>query len=105
MSLGMLARGKWLYFNIPLTRYHIALRQSRRLLQRFEVLGAVIFSFGFLGFSALKIYTAGYLELIFTPDFWLSGAGFSNFGLILFWFFLISLTYLIYLILQFSLTT
>lgn len=100
MSLGMFARGKWLYFDIPLTRYHISLRQSRRLLQRFEVLGAVIFSIGFLFFSALKIYTTGYLEVIFDPNFWLAGAGFGNIGLVLFWFSLISLTYLIYLILS-----
>lgn len=100
MSLGMLARGKWLYFDVPLTRYHIALRQSRRLLQRFEVLGAVVFSVGFLLFSALNIYTTGYLEVIFDPEFWLTGTSFNNIGLALFWLSLISLTYLFYLILS-----
>ncbi len=94
MGMGKLARGKFLYWGEPLTHYHISLRKARRWLNRFLILGALIFAFGFLGIFAWVIYSRDLFKLIWETDFWLTG-GASN-PTILFWLSIISFSFLVY---------
>jgi len=100
MGIGMMARGKWLFFSLPLTRYHITLKRVRNWALRFEVLGALVFTIGFLGLAVFKIFTTGSIDLIFDIDFLVNSSRFNNAGLVLFWLGLLFLTYLFYLILS-----
>ncbi len=100
MGMGMMARGQWLYFGFPLTRYHINLRRSRRWLRRFEVLGALIFTVGFLILAGLRIFSTGTIDLLFTLDFWLETNDFKHTGFFLFWWGILFFNYLIYLLIS-----
>lgn len=94
MSMGRKTRKKFLYWGEPLTRYHIAVRRARRLLNKFEILGALIFALGFLTLFIYVIYSRQQLEVAFTAKFWLEG-GTSN-SVVLFWLAIISFGYLFY---------
>lgn len=96
MSSALMARNKLLYFSIPLTRYHIALRKTRRWLIRFEVLGSIIFSIGFLVFGFLNILPANSFDILFSYSFWTNSNIQSNNSSILFLLAFLSFTFLIY---------
>ncbi len=100
MSMGMMARGKFLYFSLPITHYNLALRKARRILKRFEIIGASVFGVGFLGFAFFDILTKNSFELLFTLDFWMGNSPVKSLGALLFLLALLSFTYLIYLILS-----
>ena len=53
-----------------MTRYHIALRRARQWLFNFELLGAVIFTLGFLAIFFFEIFRLDAWNLIATSDFW-----------------------------------
>jgi hypothetical protein len=58
MSIGRRARGWWLFWNYPLTRYHLALERARRLFNKIRFITVLIlginfwFWFGFLAYRA-----------------------------------------------------
>ena len=94
--LGRMARGLWLHFDLPLTRYHIALRKARRLLSSFEKIGALVFGLGFLGFAGWKVYSADLFKAVQIPTFWTSAGGGQSSVPLLFWLAIISLSFLLY---------
>ena len=73
LQMGRLTRGRLLYFGLPLTRYHIALRRARGWLARFELLGALIFALGFFGLAAWQLRTTPLVRIFSTDQtlFWL----------------------------------
>ena len=95
MSIGYSARGKFLYWKIPLNRYHIALRKARRTLDKFRIFGALVFTFGFLGLFALHIYLEKLTEVVTTYEYWFNIKD-GDLYRILFWFAVISFSYLVY---------
>src|SRR3989339_1140680 len=82
LGLGMMARGHWLYWGFPLTRYHLALHRSRQIFNRIRVVTVALvainfwFWFGWALYEAKSIPTGStieVLEMIFlsSPLFWL----------------------------------
>jgi hypothetical protein len=94
MSMGRMVRGKFLYWGEPLTSYHISIRKARRLLDRFLILGALIFGLGFLGLFAWLVYSRGLIETVFTKDFWLVGG--DGHPAVLFWLGVVAFSFLVY---------
>ncbi len=103
LSLGRMARGKFLYWGEPLTLYHINLRRARRWLDRFRILGAVIFALGLLGIFFYDVYRFNLGKSIYSLDFWQGGNSLAIFP----WLALIFFSYLFYrlLVLQKGLAT
>ena len=93
MSMGRFARARFLYWGEPLTKYHINVRKARRWLDRFEVLGAVIFGIGFLALFGWLVYRDNLIATVFTRGFWITYI--SNLP-VLFWLAIISFSFLIY---------
>lgn len=94
--LGRFARGRWLYFGKIMTRYHISLRLAKQWLGRFEVLGAIIFGFGFFALSFWRVYKTNSLDLIFTKSFWLASGIATNSAPLLFWLGVVCFGFLVY---------
>ena len=98
MSMGMMARGKFLYFSVPITRYNLNLRKAKRALRRFEIIGASVFSIGFLVYAFFDFFTADSTEFLFDFNFWLGDTGIESLGALTLLFSLFSFTYLLYLL-------
>lgn len=98
MSMGMMARGKFLYFSIPITRYNLSLRKARRLLRRFEIMGAAVFSIGFLVFAFVDFFSLNSFAFLFDINFWLGNTTIKSNGALLLLLSFISFTYLLYLL-------
>ena len=98
MSMGIFARGKFIYFSVPITRYNLGLRQAKRLLRKFEIMGGAIFSIGFLIFAFVDFFTKDSFELLFDKNFWLGITQVQSFGIVLMLLSLLSFTYLLYLL-------
>lgn len=75
LATGRLAGDVFLYYGEPITRYHIALRRVRRWLTYFEVIGCIVFLFGFLAAFAFRAYAAGVFGLLPTIQFWFGPYG------------------------------
>ena len=56
MSMGRMDGNDFIYFGEPLTKYHITLRKARRILDKFRIVGAVIFWLGFWGLFFIPIF-------------------------------------------------
>ncbi|PIT86108.1 MAG: hypothetical protein COU33_04995 [Candidatus Magasanikbacteria bacterium CG10_big_fil_rev_8_21_14_0_10_43_6] len=100
MSMGRMVRGTWQYFGEPLTRYHIAIRRSRRLLSKFELLGAFLFMLASFGmFFWILSQSSGGIGQIYEVDFWtVKYAG----PKVLFWTGFVFLGFLMYRIMRVS---
>ncbi|OGH87896.1 MAG: hypothetical protein A2206_01225, partial [Candidatus Magasanikbacteria bacterium RIFOXYA1_FULL_40_8] len=96
--MGMMARGKFLYFSVPITRYNLNLRKAKRALRRFEIIGASVFSIGFLVYAFFDFFTADSTEFLFDFNFWLGDTGIESLGALTLLFSLFSFTYLLYLL-------
>ncbi|MEK7624045.1 MAG: Clp protease N-terminal domain-containing protein, partial [Patescibacteria group bacterium] len=70
-SFGSMRNGVFFYYGEPLTPYHIRLRQARPWLHNFELLGAVIFLFGFLALFIFQVVTLQLFPLVTQSYFWL----------------------------------
>lgn len=95
-GLGRLVSGTFLYFGEPLTRYHIAVRKGRRILNRFRFVGALIFSLGFWGIFFWVIYHQDSWMELFSRSFWFETQAPVK---ALLWLGVISFSYLYYRIL------
>lgn len=65
MSIGRQARGWWLYWNYPLTRYHLALQKARRLFNKVRFITVIILGVNFWFWFGLLAYRAGAFEGFF----------------------------------------
>jgi len=93
MSTGQFVRDAFLYWGEPLTAYHIRLRKAKRTLQKFEMMGALVFGIGFLLLFVWFGYERDVLDDFFTYAFW---AKVGNFADTLFWLAIMSFSYLVY---------
>jgi len=93
MSTGRFVRDAFLYWGEPLTAYHIRLRKAKRTLQKFEIMGALVFGLGFLLLFVWFGYERDLLDDFFTTAFWTKVGNFAD---TLFWFSVVSFSYLIY---------
>lgn len=98
MSMGYLARGVWHYFGEPLTRYHIAVRRSRRMLWKFELLGAFLFALACFGiFFWMLSETSLGIAQIYTRSFWTATYAGPK---VLFWIGWICISFIVYRIMR-----
>ena len=93
MSVGRMVNGTFLYWGTPLNRYHIATRKGRRQLEKFRVIGAVIFGIGFLALFMYSVYTQELILDLVKGSFWESS---PNYVALFLWFSIISFSYLVY---------
>lgn len=63
-----------LYWNWPVSKYHISLRRGRTILNTFRVMGGMIFAFSFIGLFLWNVYRLDIFTEIFQMDFWLQRA-------------------------------
>jgi ATP-dependent Clp protease ATP-binding subunit ClpC len=92
MSMGRMVRNKFLYWGEPLTRYHISVRKARRTLNKFRIIGALIFVLGFIALFLFFIFRYDLVDELFVANFWQGGSGYAS----LLWLALISFGYLSY---------
>lgn len=78
-----------LFWNWPVSRYHISLRRGRTILNTIRVMGGLVFTFSFIGLFVWNVYRLNLFTEIFQIDFWLYRAvpgkiflwlGFITFG-------------------------
>ncbi len=91
MGMGRIVRNKFLYWGEPLTRYHIQVRKGRRILEKFRIIGALVFGLGFLGLFLWNLWHLNLWLNLFTINFW-QGNGLTLF----FWLAVIAFAYLFY---------
>ncbi len=93
MIAGRWTRGRFLYWGESVTSYHIALRKARGWLDRFHIIGALLFGFGFLGLFFWDIGKRNVGDQLFTLAFWSGSDGNAQ---PLFWMAVVSGSYLLY---------
>lgn len=71
MSMGTMYGDSFLYYGEPLSQFHIDLRRARRWLNNFEIIGAIVFLFGFAGLFVADIVRLHLVDAIWTSDFWI----------------------------------
>ena len=74
MSMGLMRRNKFLYWGEPLTRYHINVRKARRVLDKFRIIGSLVFGLGFLGLFFYYLYQGDLWLDVFKVRFWMGGS-------------------------------
>ncbi|MBD3311491.1 MAG: AAA domain-containing protein [Candidatus Magasanikbacteria bacterium] len=92
-GFGYQKRGKFLFWGEPLSTYHLKLKKSRDLLDKINIMAALVFSAGFFILFVWHVYTLNLYEDLFTFDYWLRSL--DNYRII-FWLGVISVAYLIY---------
>lgn len=101
MAVGLAARGKWLFWNYPLTRYHLALQKGRRVLNSVRLVTALVLWFNCWIWAGFSVYKQGTLKLLTEfkqwDDFF---AGLNKQSVFLFWLGAASLLYLWYRIIK-----
>ncbi len=102
MAMGMSARGRWLYFNYPLTRYHLALQAGRRILNRIRLVTALVFWLNCWIWFGFILYKQDVLGTIYRdPIHWHNVlVSLGNRTLSLFWLGAVGLLYLWYRIIR-----
>jgi ATP-dependent Clp protease ATP-binding subunit ClpC len=70
MSMGRRARGRLLYWGTSLLRSSIVFRHGRVWLERFEIIGGVLFAIGFLGLFVWQVVEKELGEKMLTLEFW-----------------------------------
>ncbi len=93
LNVGMHEDDMFVYFGESLTQYHIGLKRSRRVLNRFRILGALLFWLTFWGIFGWNVYKNNWFDNIATIDFWFRDVVSVA---IFFWLGVIALSYLIY---------
>lgn len=77
-----------LFWNWPVSQYHLALRRGRALLDTFRLMGALIFALGFIGLFAWNVVQLNIATDLFSLNFWVThkfpGKTFLWLGLIAF---------------------
>jgi len=74
MSTGHLKRKRLLYWGTSLSRSVIGFRRARVWLERFEILGGVLFGLGFLLLFFFLVRKTVVIDVIVTTDFWWTDA-------------------------------
>ena len=56
MAMGVKTRGRWLYWDFPLTRYHLSLAKGRRILNKIRVITVLLAGLNFWFWLGWSIY-------------------------------------------------
>ncbi len=101
MEMGISKRGKWLYWDYPLTRYNLSLQSGRRILNRIRLITALVFWLTCWIWVGVTAYKAD-LGIVFRdPIHWRNFIlTLGNSTTILFWMGVISLFYFWYRIIR-----
>ncbi len=71
MEMGISLRGRWLYWNYPLTRYNLALQTGRRILNRIRLITALVFWFNCWLWFGVIVYKQDVLgQILRDPIHW-----------------------------------
>ncbi len=101
MAVGLAARGKWLYWDYSLTRYHLTLQSGRRILNRIRLVTALVFWLNCWIWVGFLIYKQGAYKLLTDPRLWQNFfVSLENRTVILFWLGAVGLLYLWYRIIR-----
>lgn len=101
MAAGLSARGRWLFWNYPLTRYFLALQSGRRVLNliRLITIGALWLNFWI--WAGFAVYRQGALKLLMNFKTWDDFfAGLNSRSIFLFWLGALALLYFWYRIIK-----
>lgn len=60
-----------LYWNWPVSRYHIALRRGRQIVNTIRIMGGLVFTLSFVGLFFWNVYRLNVFTEIIHLDFWL----------------------------------
>ncbi len=93
LSVGLADKEKFVYFGESLSAYHIGLKRSRRILNRFRIFGAILFWLSFWGIFLWYVYDKNWFDEIGTMNFWFTDVETVT---IFFWLGVISVSYLMY---------
>ncbi|MBI2436980.1 MAG: ATP-dependent Clp protease ATP-binding subunit [Candidatus Magasanikbacteria bacterium] len=93
MSVGLFEGENFVYFGESLTRYHIHLKKARKLLNKFRILGGLIFWLGFWGLFFYPIYKKNTWNTLFDLEFWFNTVEPTK---AFFWLGVVALSYLWY---------
>ncbi|EKD67015.1 MAG: hypothetical protein ACD_48C00635G0003, partial [uncultured bacterium] len=94
MSMGVVVRNTLLFWGISLSRGDIAFRRIRIWLERFEILGSLLFGVGFLGLFVWAVSVQGSTSSeILSFDFWWGSPALNT---LLVWFSLTAWCFLLY---------
>src|SRR3989338_9233799 len=97
LAVGYLARGRWLYWQYPLERYHLALRRARRIFNKIRFITVIIVGLNFwiwAGFLVYRAWAAGKLAASADPAVFISNL--PALSLAFFWFGVLTLVYVKY---------
>lgn len=101
MAAGMSARGRWLFWQYPLTRYHLVLQKGRRVLNLARLITALVLWFNCWIWAGFAVYQQGALKLLADFKTWDDFfAGLNSRSVFLFWLGVASLLYLWYRIIR-----
>lgn len=97
MARGISARGLWLYWDYPLTRYNLALQRGRRIFNRVRLITVFVLWLNAWIWTGFLIYKQGTYKLLLQPAQWSSFfAAQTSWTIFLFWFGVVALLYLWY---------
>lgn len=102
MSIGVAAHGLWVYWNYPLTRYHLALQTGRRILNRVRFITAFVLWLNAWIWMGFLIYKQNHnYRILLDPLQWDDFlASINNWAVFLFWFGVATLLYIWYRIIR-----
>ncbi|HAT03857.1 MAG TPA: hypothetical protein DCS29_03750 [Candidatus Magasanikbacteria bacterium] len=93
MSMGRFDGEQFVFFGEPLTKYHISVRKARRVLNRFRIIGAVVFWLGFWALFFVPVYLKNTWDTIFSSQYWFNQIDATK---SFFWLGVVALSYLWY---------
>ncbi|PIR76031.1 MAG: hypothetical protein COU32_04300 [Candidatus Magasanikbacteria bacterium CG10_big_fil_rev_8_21_14_0_10_42_10] len=93
MSMGVVLRDKLLFWGLPMDRGDIVFRRIRVWLERFELIGSVLFGVGLFGMFVWLVSAQDLVDEVGTLDFWW---GTPHISTLLVWFSLTAWCFLLY---------
>ncbi len=71
LAMGHYARGRWLFWGSPLTRYNLALEKARRIFNKVRFATALILGLNFWIWAGLLLYQRNFFaEFLTEPRLW-----------------------------------
>ncbi|HSR88896.1 MAG TPA: ATP-dependent Clp protease ATP-binding subunit [Candidatus Udaeobacter sp.] len=101
MAMGTMQRDRWMYWDYPLTRYHLNLQSGRRILNRIRLITALVFWLNCWIWVGFLVYKQGVYKILIDPKHWQTFlTALNHRTLVLFWLGAIGFLYLWYRIIK-----
>lgn len=101
MAFGIARRGRWLYWDFPLTKYNLALQRGRRILRRVQLVTVFVLWLNAWIWSGFLIHNQGSYRLLLNPKRWiLFFTSLNHWAVFLFWFGVLCILYLCFFIIR-----